>query len=343
MEKKTTLKDIAERASVSISTVSRVINGGASKVASPEVQEKIWQIVRETNYVPNSAAQALKRSTTPHETITKTIACVCSRSSNMQEDPFFSEISRAVEEELLKHGYLMKLSLSTFNTASSVLEASLASETVDGIILLGRIDAKQIKIIKNKFKHVVYTGLNKLPEPMDQVICNGYETSIIALDHLDKINEKTIYYLGETKNEVRYKAYQDWMAANRQISANLREYVIETPFSSQKAYEALKLHLETVGTPSALFCGNDLTALGAIKAIREQGLKIPEDISIISIDDIEMAQFSSPMLSTVKVPMHHLGKLSARLLVERIEQGNDLPVTIEVPPMLILRESCRIK
>lgn len=341
MERQTTLKDIAKMAAVSISTVSRVINGSSPKVASPDVQNRIWEIVRETNYVPNSAAQALKNTQVPAPVITKTIACICSRSSNFKEDPFFSEISRALEEELLKHGYLMKLSLSTFNTSSPAIEASLLTEPVDGVILLGRIEAKQIKLIKKHFKYVVYTGLNKLPEAIDQVICDGYKASSLAITHLERSGFEEIYYIGETKNEIRYKAYQDLMA-KKGITANLRDYLIESPFSSPKAHAAMTTFLSTGKVPQALFCGNDLTALGAIKALREFDLKIPEDVSVISIDDIEMAQFSSPMLSTVKVPMAHLGKHTAKLLVDRIENGNDLPITIELPATLILRESCRL-
>lgn len=171
-----TLKDIARLANVSISTVSRVVNGTASKAARPEVQDKIWRIVKELNYIPNSAAQSLKNKKGNPKL--KTIACLFSRASNYQSDPFFSEISRAIETELLKRGYLMKISVSTYDHPKETIDSLFSAEKVDGVIILGRIEKKYIELIQQYNHNIVYSGLNKIDYSIDQVICNGYDARV---------------------------------------------------------------------------------------------------------------------------------------------------------------------
>lgn len=336
MDKQATLKDIAKRANVSVSTVSRVVNGTASKAARPEIQKKIWDAVKELNYIPNSAAQSLKTSKESKKL--RTIACIFSRSANYQNDPFFSEISRSIESELLKRGYLMKFSVSTYEHPKETIDSLFLSEKVDGVIILGRIDRRYLELIQRFNKNIVYSGLNKLNYEIDQVICNGYDAALLALKHIDQWKPKFIYYLGETNNEVRYASYRDFMN-KKGVVANLRKYVIESEFSSQSAYEKLLAKLRSGIVPEAIFCGNDLTALGAIKAIKEFGLSSPEDIKIVSIDNIEMAQFSSPMLTTVSVPMDQIGRIAAKLVVDHAAEKEEFPMIISIPPKLIVRES----
>lgn len=340
MEKQATLKDIAKATGVSISTVSRVINGTATKAARPEIQDKIWKAVKDLDYVPNTAAQMLKKKSC--ETKLHTIACFFSRSSNCLNDPFFSEIARALETELLHLGCLMKFSASITEYPKQTIESQLSHGKIDGVIVLGRTENRNIDLIKKYNRNIVHVGLNKLKYEIDQVICDGYDATEQALSYLTKTGVDEIYYLGESTNEVRYEAYRDFMN-KKGIVADLRKRVIETPFSSQKAYENLKKFLAKGKVPKGLFCGNDLTALGAIKAIKEAGLSIPKDISLISIDNIEMAQFSSPMLTTVAVPMEELGKTAAKLIVERTNNFAQLPVTILVPSKLIVRGTTYVK
>ncbi|MCW6652818.1 LacI family DNA-binding transcriptional regulator [Aerococcaceae bacterium NML210727] len=338
MMRQTTLKDVARLANVSISTISRVVNGGDSTAASKEVQNRIWEVVKQTNYIPNRSAQQLKHAT-DERTHPRMVACICSRSANVQTDPFFSEISRAIETELNRLGYIMKLSLSSEDSSCERLNQMLSYEKLEGVIVLGKMASRHIRTLRKHCKHIVYTGVNRLNETIDQVICDGYEASWQVLQYFVVLGLHDIYYVGETQCEVRYRAYKEFMESRGHLM-DLRQKVIECPFDSQQAYEGTRQMLQTGKRPEAIFCGNDVTALGVIKALREQGLDVPSDVSVIGIDDIEMAQFSSPMLSTVQVPRQQLGKVSAKLLVDRIEHGQDLPMTVILPSHLILRESC---
>lgn len=340
MEKNTTLKDIAEKLGISVSTVSRVINGNSVKAANSKLQDKIWQTAKELNYVPNTAAQLLKRSRETDRDSLRTIACVFARADTDQSDPFFSEISRALETELLRQGFIMKYSIYNKGLPQSVLETFLKNEKVDGVIILGRPDKKIINLVCKYNKYVVYVGLNKIDGDIDQVICDGYEAGMLALKHLESIGIRKIFYLGETKSEARYKAYKDFMR-QRGFSREVDDYTIESSFRLQTAYDKMKTFLKKNILPEGLFCGNDLAALGAIKALTEENIKVPKEISVIGIDDIAMAGFSVPMLTTVSIPKEQLGKKAAKFIVDRILNGNDINVIMMIPFKLVIRESTR--
>ena len=340
MEKNTTLKDIADKLGISVSTVSRVINGNSVKAANFKLQDKIWQTAKELNYVPNTAAQLLKRSRETDRDSLRTIACVFARADTDQSDPFFSEISRALETELLRQGFIMKYSIYNKGLPQAVFENFLKNERVDGVIILGRPDKKIINLVCKYNKYVVYVGLNKIDGDVDQVICDGYEAGMLALKHLESIGIRKIFYLGETKSEARYKAYKDFMR-QRGFSREVDDYTIESSFRLQTAYDKMKIFLKKKILPEGLFCGNDLAALGAIKALTEENIKIPKDISVIGIDDIAMAGFSVPMLTTVSIPKEQLGKKAAKFIVDRILNGNDINVIMMIPFKLIIRESTR--
>ncbi|MDQ0222587.1 LacI family DNA-binding transcriptional regulator [Streptococcus moroccensis] len=337
-EKKVTLKDVAKLAGVSITTVSRVINGEASKSASIDVQNRVWEAVRTLSYVPNRAAQELKRKKSRQEMHAKTITCIFSRTADTQRDPFFSEISRMLETELIRRGYVMKLVFSSYHLTSHELDRLLRDEITTGVVVLGKIEQKHIEIIKRYAKFIVYAGVNRLNFSIDQVICDGYEAGWLAMEHLEKLGFDDIYYIGEVENEIRFNLFCDYI---RKMKIKQQNRVIACDFSANSAYSATKKALETGADPKAIFCGNDVTALGVLRALREADYNVPKDVSIVSIDDIEMSQYADPMLTTVRVDRDLLGKYAAKLIINRIEEGNDTPIKLLLPPKLIVRDSTK--
>lgn len=344
MGKKPTLKDVAALSGVSIATVSRVVNGKNNKSASIEVQNRVWDAVRQLNYVPNHSAQALKYQQVGKKKLTKTVTCIFSRTADTQTDPFFSEISRALEAELLKRDYIMKFVFSAQHLGCEQLVRLLKNENSSGVVILGKMSATMIAALKECSPHILYTGVNRLNEEIDQVICNGYKVGKLGINFLLEQGFKEMIYIGEVEEESRYQVFCDELQ-KLGIRKAFDQYTIECPFSAHAAYQALKTTLEQgdkIHAGVALFAGNDVTALGAMKALREWGLKVPEDVSVMSVDDIEMAQYAKPMLTTVRVNRSMLGRYAAWLIVERMEQGCDVPITIEIPPELVIRESVHI-
>lgn len=343
-----TLKDIAREANVSISTVSRIINDDKIKPASPETAEKVWRIIRKLGYIPNQNARKLVyNQTDPKDTLkTKAIGCIFTSTRDTYNDPFFSAITRGIQTEASKRGYIIGYSYTSCNMTQSALYNNLTSNSVDGAIVMGRFNADFLQFLKLNIKSLVYTGLNFVDGGFDEVICDAYKAARSAVEHLISLGHRKIGFLGsipgrdtiDVLNEHRFAGYKDEL--EKQGIEYRDQFIVNIDLSTEAAYLTMKELLAEKNLPTAVFCANDLVAIGAMKAIHEAGLKIPGDIAIIGIDDIDLAAYIRPALSTVRVPKEELGKFAVKILIDRIEGGHELPVRLDLPFELVVRESC---
>lgn len=334
-----TLKEIAAEAGVSISTVSRVINKSTKAPASQEIQDRIWEIVRRTGYIPNTSARQLKMgSSTDSQAPSRSIACLFARTRQDETDIFFTSLARSIEKEAFKHGYIVKYTFTAFDIRDPNIFRLISDNGADGVAVLGRCDKHLLKFLKQYFRYVAYTGLNSLEANYDQIICDGYQAAITAMEHLFKLGHQRIAYVGETNSENRYQGYA--AALSQAGLPFLRELTADVPLSCEGGYRGADMILKRNVPVTALFCPNDITAIGAMRAVKDHGLSIPQDISIISIDDIDTAQYLTPMLTTIHIPVEEMGQMTAKILIDRIEGGHSLPVKISLPYYVAGRESC---
>lgn len=334
-----TLKEIAAEAGVSISTVSRVINKSTKCPASKEVQERIWEIVRRTSYTPNNTARELKMgpADTPKGHL-RSIACLFARVRDAEKDFFFSTLARSIEREAFKSNYILKYTFSAFDIDNPNTLSMIADNQVDGIAVLGRCDKQLLKFLKEHFRYVAYSGLNGLDAKYDQIICNGKEAALMAMEHLLQLGHKNIAYIGEVYNENRYLGYCEALS---QAQLPIRkELIANVHLSTEGGYKGTNQLLDRGCDATAFFCADDITAIGAMRAIQEHGLQIPKDVSLISIDDIDTAQYLTPMLTTVHIPVEEMGQITAKTLIDRIRGGHNLHMTISLPFSIVHRESC---
>lgn len=333
-----TLKEIAQQAGVSISTVSRVINNQNPKVARKEVQDRIWQIVRETGYTPNISAKSLKKGEL-NPINSRSLICLFARSPDSQNDPFFASLASSVEAAAYRQNYLVKSSLTAFDITSNSPNINiLMDSSINGVAVLGRIDKAGLKFLKQNCRFVAYTGLNEIKANFDQILCDGYQTSVTAVEYLIGLGHRHIAYIGETENEIRYRGYKDTLEKYH-LPFN-SAYVSSAQQSADGGLKGAQKILSQNTPITAFFCSNDVTAIGAMRAIRNMGLQIPKDISVISIDDIDTAQYLSPALTTIHIPIEEMGQMTAKILIDRITGGHTLPMKIYLPFYLSERESC---
>ncbi|MDD7218563.1 MAG: LacI family DNA-binding transcriptional regulator [Clostridia bacterium] len=335
-----TLKEIAKEANVSVSTVSRVINQKNTKAASPEVQERIWDIVRKSGYTPNATARNLKmgQNRQIQDTVPKSIACIYARSNSSVSDPFFSQIAKAIEQEAFKSSYFIRHSFTAMDIANPDIAKQLAQFPVDGVVILGRYEKQLLNFFSQNYKNVIYTGLNPMGNKYDQVVCDGSEIAYTAISYLMELGHTRIGYIGEQNNEVRFTGYKEALA--KLGLPFLQKNTVNVRLSSDGGYKGANTLIHNKADISAIFCANDTTAIGVIHALKEKGFRIPEDISIISVDDIDTVQYLSPLLTTVHIPLEDLGKISAKVLIDRINGGHRLPMRILLPYYIAKRDSC---
>lgn len=334
-----TLKDIALRAGVSISTVSRIINSKDGSFARKEIRDKVWEIIRETEYVPNQTAIDLKQNKNKYNSKDQiTFTCILGRTRNLEDNPFFAQVARAVEQKALSLGYVVSLSYSVLDIGNAELLKKIETVRTDGAIIIGRFDMRSLKFLKDHYKNIVYIGRNVIDTDLDQVICDGYEAARTALNYLIQCGHKRIGYIGETINEARYKAYQNIITEKK--LDNDSSLVCSCLQNGAGEYQSVDVLLHKAKPlPTAVFCATDVAAIAAIQRFTKAGIRIPQDISVVGMDDIEPAGYISPMLTTVGMPKAELGHIAVQTLVNRINKDHKLPMKIFLPYKMSIRES----
>ncbi len=329
------IKEVAKMAGVSPSTVSRVVNSGDINAASPETQTRIWNAVHALGYVPNENAQKLKKIKSHTPQVSMDIDCVYSRSVGSEIDPFFVTMMHSVEVEAFAHGYHLRYQYSAADMLAGKI--NLPSYDVSSAVVLGRIEPETYMILKSRYKNIVYVGLQMSDLYIDQVVSNGYDATLDCIKYLKSLGHTKVCYLGETQNEQRFDAF---LQGSREILGVSRPPVATASFSPSSGYDSINRILKENPDFSAILCSNDILAMGAMRALKEHDLKVPEDISLIGINDMEMVRYLDPMLTAVHIHVEELGKQAAKLLIDRINGDHKLPMKIVIPYSIIERDSC---
>ena len=328
-----TLKDIADEVGVSISTVSRVINQKNPHAASPEIQKKIWDAVQRLNYATPTLRNKLIASSTP------VIACLFARDTKtVTDNPFFTGIAQNFEKIALSLNFSTKHYFTAFDIYESNFD-KLMDDDISGVIIIGRHRQDIVQKLYPKVKNIVYTGLMPpISTVYDSVTCDAYKIGEVAANYFINKHHKDIGFIGETENEIRFLGFCDTIQKAR--IPIIPNWIINVQASIENGYLGMKKLLAQKKRPSAVFCMNDYLAVGAIKAMHDESVRIPEDISIMGVDDIETAAFTTPKLTTIHTPMKELGDIAAKVLIDKITGGHSINLNVTLPFHIVERESC---
>lgn len=310
-----TIKDVAKLAGVALSTASYALSGD-SKV-SAKTREKVLEAARQLNYHKNGFAMDLKRSRT------NTIALILTDLSG----PYYSELIRSVQDVALSNGYDL-VACSSMGGRESTAVKYLREKRVDGAIVLAQNITDEI-LLNAASASFPIIAMDRLTtgEGLVSVVVDGELGGYKATRHLiDKGHRSIAYISGPANsydNSVRYQGYLRAMhEAGLEEKAKWR---LSGNFVRDGGYKATKMMLMQGEIPSAVFYGNDEMAIGGIKAMEEDGFSVPGDISVIGFDDIQLAEYVQPPLTTIRQPMYDSGSLAGHLLFQLLndEQVND--------------------
>ena len=333
---KETLSSIAARTGYSITTVSRVLSGQSDKHRiSPETRDKILKVAKENNYFPNLVAQNLR--TNKSDTIGILLPSVA--------NPYFADIASVVIKEARKRKYTAIVIDSDENVESEKSAiSSLMSRQVDGIIAApcGE-DPALFEEISKKHKPVILIDRYFSNSALPYVTTNNYLGSTMAVSHLIMNGHSNIACIqGVTSSVPNKKRVAGYLSALDKAGIRDRAIVVGNEFSEQNGYLETKLLLNRADKPTAIFALSNTILLGALKAIREARMTVPEDISIISFDDSIYMDYMTPAISRISQPTEEMGKLATKLLFECISSGNRCATQIELAPEMISRGSVSI-
>ena len=331
------LEDIARKAGVSRATVSRVINN--ERYVSEQTRDRVMTVIREEHFEPNPAARALVRQRS------EIIGVVIPDNFKVffTDNSYFPMLLQGIGEAIHQREYAMLLWLGQPEVDREIfVRRILSNRQADGLV-----------IASLSVEHPLFAQLNNLRIPfvlidrplrfedrVSYVTIDNVRAAEVAVLHLASVGRKRIAHitghLTISDGQDRLQGYKSGLKkAGLQIDNDL---IVEGQFHTEHGYAGMKKLLPF--KPDAVFAAGDTSAIGAMQAIREAGLRIPEDIAVMGVDDIDVAERADPPLTTIRQPVEQKGAYAARLLMDIIDGRLEGPQHVLLPTQLVIRQSC---
>lgn len=335
-----TLKHIAQQTGLSIMTVSRVVRGRPD--VSPASRRKVLAAVRRLGYIPNPAAQLLVTRTAPGPQDDRIIGTLFSREV-VTSHSYFAGIIQGIADEARRWDCHLLFGYGLGDSATPLEYPKMIREMLTRwIILVGKVPPRLVRQLHGSGFSLVLVDMRAPIRDADAVVCNDALGAYEATRHLVKLGHRRIALIrGPVRHPFSQALTSGYRRALQEAGIPGREgLVVEAPFRPEGGYEAAEALFKGPSPPSAIFTNDDL-AIGALRAIHNRGLRIPEDVALVGYDDIEYAAHTTPPLTTVAVPKEEMGRLAVRLAIAQMEQGpQHVFSTTVVSHMLLIRSSC---
>lgn len=335
----TTLRDVAQKAGVSIKTVSNVVNG--YQHVTDEMRERVQAALEELQYQPNLPARYLRKGRVG------VLAFAIPNLSN----PYFADIGDAIVAAAAARSYAVLIECTGGERANEQLVLNgLRPHLIDGVILSPlALEPTDLHAPQGQIPLVLLgEHLLDFDVPYDHIANSNVAAARLATTHLLSLGRRRIAAIGNqgmltikggSAGVRRFRGYSEALTEaglpfDPQLIAQVASY------SREEGFRVMQQLLALPQPPDAVFCYNDLLALGAMRALHEAGCRIPEDVAVVGFDDIEEARFAIPSLTTIAPDKQQMGELAVSFLLERIEEARTGPFHhVEVPFRLLVRES----
>lgn len=326
-----TMKQVAEKAKVSTTTVSHVINN--TRVVSEDARERVLSVIRDLRYIPSAVARSLKNDKT------HTLGMIIPNNSN----PYFAEIIQGIEAESFKLGYNIILCNSYDDPKKQAAYTRVLMEKrIDGLIIVSSGSDEELnQLLSDEGIPKVLVDREVPGLAADFIEADHEQGGYLATKYLIDLGHRDIACVSGPKTLLpssdRVQGY--WRALKEAGIALRDDFLAHSDFTSQGGFTAFQQLLALKQRPTAIFASNDLMAIGGLCAAHQAGVNIPEELSVIGYDDIALASFTTPRLTTIAQPKYEIGVLTAQVMVKRILNA-ELPLCREMlETQLMIRQS----
>jgi LacI family transcriptional regulator len=324
----TSIKDVAKHAGVSIATVSHVLNG--TRHTRPQTRERVLLAIRELGYAQNQAARNLARGTST------LLGVIVSDVRN----PFFPEITAAFQEGALAHD-MDALVINTNYDAQRTLNSvrRLIGMQVPGVaIFTSQIEESVVDLLAQRGVAAVYLDLGRVGRAVSNIVLEYAEGIGASLKHLWDLGHRQVSYLGGPPHLLSIARRRNAFLQSAAELGMTVVSIVDADFTVKGAYQACTTILAGE-RPTALVAGNDLTALGILHCAYDAGIQVPSELSVVGFDDILLAQYTQPALTTVAVPRQQIGSDGFETLWQMMSDPELAGREIRIPTQLIVRQS----
>ena len=323
-----TIKDVARVAGVSVATVSRALNGADNVL--PGTRQRIQDAARDLRFTPSGAARSL---------ITRRTDTIGALLPDLYGE-YFSELIRGIDQAARARGLHLLVSSSHGDADEAAAALRAMNGRVDGLLVMSPhadADFLQHNLPVGLPAVLINTGA-ELPGHARFVVDN-YGGALAMTRHLVAAGRKRIAFIGgPAGNQEAQERLRGYRAG---LKPGMREYVFDGDFSQETGFAAGRRIAQTRPRPDAVFAANDLTAIGCLAALGEAGLRVPEDVALAGFDDIPIARYVAPALTTIRVPIAALGAAALEMLAKGVEApGTQVSLSTAMPVELIVRRSC---
>jgi LacI family transcriptional regulator len=328
-----TIKDIAKLANVAPSTVSKALNDKGD--VSEETRKRILEIAKEHNFTPNAFGKGLKKKTTENIGV-----IFCREHQPLSGNPFYSRVLEGIESEIGMNNYNLLLHLIP-ECNQDTLPKMVRERQVDGLILVGILKEDFVNKIITANVPVVLVDPKYAIQDCSQVFIDNEHGAFIATQYLIQAGHRKIGFISGDLSRLSFNQRLDGYAkALKNTKIPFNDAFVKTG-GLEQGYEHVKNLLTLNERPTAIFAANDINAIFGYKAAQDMELNIPDDISFVGFDDIDLARMSTPALTTVRVHKQDLGSISVRTLFRIIKGELVKPVHTIVSVELVERESVK--
>lgn len=310
--KKVTIKDVAREAGVSIATVSKALND--LDVVHPDTKAHILKVAERLNYIPNISGKTLKSGET--KVIGLFITTIVG--------PYYNVLAEHIFKECEKYGYELNIFISK---NKQKIMSNILGKRVDGVILSNKLMTDQeIELLAKAKVPTVFLDREMVNEKMSSVVFDSYQAGQLVTRYLINQGHRKIGYIrGYTElydDSERFKGFLDTL---KEFGLQFDEkYLLHGFFEEEASYNATKSFIRSdLELPDAFIAANDLSAFGCIKALQSEGFTIPNDISVVGFDDVELSEYFQPALTTVNNPIAKQGKLAVHVLLDMIKNDTE--------------------
>lgn len=327
------IHEVAKRAKVSIATVSRTINGVPT--VAPQLSRRVWKVIEELGYYPNTQARSLVSGRS------RIFGLIVSEITN----PFFPEVVQGFEDIAVQHNYEVLITSTVHDSKRMALSVRrMIERRVDGvaIVTFGMEDAL-LENLKSRNVPLVFIDVGPSLSRISNIKIDYLHGIRQAVQHLAALRHSTIAFIsGPLALKSAVARQRAFMQAMNEIGLTvLPEYLVEGNHTMDGGIAAMKELLALPARPTAVVCSNDMTAIGAMRESYDQGVVVPDDLSIVGFDDIRFAQFVTPPLTTVRMSQTEIARLAFAALFTEVQRKSPAPTGNEyaLTTTLVLRKS----
>ncbi|GMQ58524.1 LacI family DNA-binding transcriptional regulator [Vallitalea sediminicola] len=328
------IKDVAKKAGVSVTTVSRVLNDG--KYVSDDLKEKVKKVIEELDYSPSYIARSLvlKR--------TNLLAVIVPNITSSINSIILSKI----EETASKNNYNIIVCNMAENLDKQYKYLNIFKEMrVDGIIITNeKINDETRNFLEGIDIPIVFASAKPSNQKHIAIVVNNYQASYEATEYLTSLGHKRIAFIGGDRRDItsgqeRYNGYKKALIDNK--IPIVEEYIQFGNYSLKDGYFLMEKFMKCDSLPTAVFAASDDMAVGAINCIKDNGLKVPDDISVVGFDGTAVVDIVRPKLTSMEQPIKEMGTMAVEMLMQKINKQQTLVNEIIVNHKLVIRDSCK--